>query len=133
MEYNFKNLQLVRASIRSHLTVDLLPKYMVLRNISGGSNGTYGHCHTASGVLYKIFGSRNLHMYRAKDHEGMYHWWCQDREGGIIDITSEQYTNLGIIPPYEHGKKASMLGFDYRKRVQILYERVLSDVNIITN
>lgn len=101
---------------------------MVFRNINGGNNGKYGHCHTASGVLYKIFGSKNVKMYRNLDDEGLYHWWVQDNTGKIIDPTAEQYTLLGKKPPYEGGIKKSMLGFDYRKRVDVLFRRVLNDI-----
>lgn len=128
MEYNEDNLNKVIASIRNNLTIDLLPKKMVERNIKGGSNGSFGHCHTASGVLYKIFGPKNLHMYRALDDEGIYHWWVVDKNGKIIDPTSEQYTLLGRQPPYDKGEKAGMLGFDYKKRVLSLLERVFNDL-----
>lgn len=128
MEYNEDNLNKVIGSIRNNLTIDLLPKKMVERNIKGGSNGSFGHCHTASGVLYKIFGPKNLHMYRALDDEGIYHWWVVDKNGKIIDPTSEQYTLLGRQPPYDKGEKAGMLGFDYKKRVLSLLERVFNDL-----
>lgn len=129
MEYNEENLKIVIDSIRRNLTIDLLPKKMQDRNINGGSNGTYGHCHTAAGVIYKIFGPKNVHMYRALDDEALYHWWIVDKNGKIIDPTSEQYTLLGRIPPYSSGSKASLLGFDYRKRVNILLDRVVSDID----
>jgi hypothetical protein len=103
---------------------------MVERNQNGGSNGTYGHCHTAAGVIYKIFGPKNVHMYRALDDEGLYHWWTVDKSGKIIDPTSEQYTLLGKIPPYDKGQKAALLGFDYKKRVFTLLDRVKSDLNL---
>lgn len=130
MEYNEENLQKVITSIRNNLTIDLLPKKMQERNINGGSNSTYGHCHTASGVIYKIFGSKNVHMYRALDDESLYHWWIVDKNGKLVDPTHEQYTLLGRTPPYAQGKKASMLGFEYRKRVSTLLERVQKDLDI---
>jgi hypothetical protein len=128
MEYTEENLQKVIISIRKNLSVDLLPKKMVERNINGGSNGTYGHCHTASGVIYKIFGPKNVHMYRAMDDEGLYHWWIVDKNGKLIDPTHEQYTLLGRIPPYSSGEKSGILGFDYKKRVLALLERVRKDL-----
>lgn len=128
MDYTEKNLNLVIDSIRCNLTLDLLPLKMRERNVCGGSNGTYGHCHTASGVIYKIFGSKNVHMYKALDDENLYHWWIVDKNGKIIDPTHEQYTLLGRTPPYDQGKKASMLGFEYRNRVNTLLERVKQDL-----
>lgn len=105
------------------MTSDLLPKKWVERN---KSNPTFGHCHTAAGVLYLTFGSKNVKMYRGLDDEGIYHWWVQDKDGTIIDLTSDQYYSTGRKPPYDKGEKAGMLGFDYRKRVNTLFERVNS-------
>jgi hypothetical protein len=68
-------------------------------------------------------------MYRGLDDENLYHWWIVDKNGNIIDPTSEQYTMLGKKPPYEKGEKKSMLGFEYKKRVKILYDRVMSELN----
>jgi len=128
MDYNEENLNLVIESIRRNLTVDLLPKKMRDRNINGGSNGTFGHCHNAAGVIYKIFGPKNVHMWRALDDEGIYHWWIVDKNKKIIDPTSEQYTLLGRVPPYTNGEKSGLLGFDYKKRVLTLLERVRKDL-----
>jgi len=128
MEYNEENLNKVIGLIRNNLTIDLLPKKMKDRNINGGSNGTYGHCHTAAGVIYKIFGPKNVHMHRGLDDENLYHWWIVDKNGNIIDPTSEQYTLLGKVPPYDKGEKAGLLGFDYKKRVLALLEKIKKDL-----
>jgi hypothetical protein len=122
LDFNEENLQKISKLIKDNLTPDLLPKKWVARN---SSNPTFGHCHTAAGVLYKIFGSKQVKMYRGFDGE-IYHWWNQDLNGNIIDLTSEQYTSIGKTPPYDVGEKAGMLGFDYRKRVDKLFERVNS-------
>lgn len=131
MEYNEENLKLVVDSIRRNLSIDLLPKKMQDRNINGGSNGTFGHCHTAAGVIYKIFGPKNVHMHRALDDEGIYHWWVVDKNGKIIDPTSEQYTLLRRVPPYDNGTKAGLLGFAYKQRVLMLLERVRKDLDFL--
>ena len=130
MEYTEENLNRVIESIRCNLSIDLLPKKMQDRNINGGSNGTFGHCHTAAGVIYKIFGPKNVHMHRALDDEGIYHWWVVDKSGKIIDPTSEQYTLLGRVPPYANGQKSGMLGFEYKKRVLTLLGRVQSHLQL---
>jgi hypothetical protein len=129
--YTEENLKTVLNLISVNLTVDLLPKYMIDRNINGGSNGKYGHCHTSSGALYKIFGPQNMKLFRNKDDEGLYHWWVVDNMGKIIDPTAEQYTLLNRTPPYEGGVKKSILGFEYRKRVNILVDRVISGMGDI--
>lgn len=121
MEYNEENLNKVIEAIKKNLTSDLLPKKFIERN---KTNPTFGHCHTSAGVIYKIFGPKNVHMWRGLDNEGIYHWWVVDKNGKLIDPTSEQYTDLGKVPPYDVGEKTGMLGFDYKKRVELLLERV---------
>jgi len=124
LEYNENNLKLVSDIIMSSLTPDLLAKKWRERN---STNPTFGHCHNVSGCLYKIFGSKNVHMYRGFDGE-IYHWWIVDKNGKRIDLTSEQYTSIGKVPPYDVGEKSGLLGFDYKKRVLILLERVTAQL-----
>ena len=53
-----------------------------------------------------------------------------DLNGNRIDLTSEQYTDHGLQPPYEKAEKSSPLGFSsYRKRVDLLEQRVLTKLN----
>ena len=55
LEYTPDNLKLVSELILINLTPDLLPKKWVKRN---ESNPMFGHCHTASGCLQKVFGTK---------------------------------------------------------------------------
>jgi hypothetical protein len=126
MEYNKKNLKLVTDVIMKHLTPDLLPKKWVERN---SNNPMFGHCHTASGCLQKVFGTKNIKLYRALDDEQIWHWWVVDVNGDLIDLTAEQYYSQGRNPPYNDGTKASILGFDYRKRVLRLLEKVTKELS----
>lgn len=127
MEYNQKNLKLVSDCIKRNLTPDLLPKKWLDRN---KNNPMAGHCHTATGCLFKIFGSKNIKLYRVLDDEKVWHWWAVDNDFNIIDLTSEQYTLIGKpLPLYENGEKMkSLLGWDYIKRVMILYELVSNEL-----
>ena len=82
-----------------------------------------------------IFRSKNVHMYRAYDpitstklDENFYHWWIVDKNNHIIDLTSSQYSQSHVKKLYKLGEKGSILGFDYKKRVQTLFERVLKDL-----
>ena len=59
MNYTKENLDKVSEVIKKHLTTDLVPLKWSHKN---RGNPMYGHCHTASGGLYKIFGSENLHV-----------------------------------------------------------------------
>ena len=125
LEYNEQNLQTVCEAIKRNLTPDLLPKKWIIKN---ESNPAFGHCHNASGCLYKIFGSKQLSLYRGFDGE-IYHWWVQDKAGKIIDLTSEQYTSIGKLPPYDKAEKSGLLGFDYKKRVLKLHDRVVNELS----
>lgn len=114
LEYNGDNLEKACQIIKDNLSSDLLPKKWIERN---STNPMFGHCHTASACLQKLFGTKNIKLYRALDDEGIWHWWVQTIDGNRIDITADQYYSVGRTPPYESGEKATMLGFEYRKRV----------------
>lgn len=126
MDYNEQNLKLVSEIIVKNLTPDLLPKKWVERN---STNPMFGHCHTASACLQKVFNSKMIKLYRSLDDEGIWHWWAVDNENKIIDLTADQYYSVGRKPPYESGSKASMMGFDYKKRVQELLGRVTKELS----
>jgi len=121
ISYDKKNLELVSKIIVENLTPDLIPKKWRKRN---SIEPSFGHCHSASVVLQKIFGTENIKLYRAKDEQEIWHWWCVDINGKRIDLTENQYLKWDRVPPYEFGEKASMLGWGYRKRVFDLLERV---------
>jgi len=126
MEYNSENLKLVSGIIVNNLTPDLLPKKWVERN---SSNPMFGHCHTASACLQKVFGTKNIKLYRALEDEGIWHWWAVDLNGKLIDLTVDQYTSVGRTPPHADGTKASTLGFEYRKRVLRLLDMVTNQLS----
>jgi hypothetical protein len=124
-EYNGNNLDKACQIIANHLSSDLLPKKWIERN---STNPMFGHCHTASACLQRLFGTKNIKLYRALDNEGIWHWWAVTKEGKRIDITADQYYSTGRTPPYEAGEKASMLGFEYRKRVYKLLDIVRNEL-----
>lgn len=126
MEYNENNLKMVSDIIVKNLTPDLLPKKWVERN---STNPMFGHCHTSSACLQKIFGSKNIKLYRAIDDEDIWHWWAVDKEGKRIDLTADQYYSVGRTPPYDAGEKSSMLGFGYRTRVLQLLDKVSNELS----
>lgn len=126
MEYNEENLKLVSDTILKNLTPDLLPKKWLETN---RTNPMFGHCHTASACLQKIFGGKNIKLYRALDQWGVWHWWCIDKEGKLIDLTVDQYLSIGREPPHKDGQKASMLGFEYRTRTLELLGRVTNELS----
>ena len=125
LDYTPDNLKLVSGVILDNLTPDLLPKKWIKRN---ESNPMFGHCHTASACLQKIFGTKVIKLYRALDDEGIYHWWAVDKEGHLIDLTVDQYYSTGRKPPHESGTKSGMLGFGYRVKVLTLLDKVLKQL-----
>jgi hypothetical protein len=126
LKYNRTNLKRVSRSITNNLTTDLLPKKYRVEN---AENPMFGHCHTASGCLYKVFGSDALHMFRAVDRREIWHWWVEDRDKNVIDLTANQYPSSVVGKLYKKGEKSAMLGFAYRKRVLELLSRVRRDLN----
>ena len=124
LDYNEKNLGIISGLILKNLTYDLLPRKWWGKN---STNPLFGHCHNATGCLYKIFGYKAMHTYKALDYEGVWHWWALDKENKIIDLTAGQYTSRGKNPPYAEGNKASLLGFEYRKRIVRLTDRVMCE------
>lgn len=126
--YNEHNLNLICELILQNLTADLLPKKFREEN---KTNTTFGHCHTASACLQRNFSSKQLKLYRAIDSRDIWHWWCVDNDNNIIDLTKEQYTSLGKLPPYEDGEKSYRLGFAYRERMNELFDRVNKELKML--
>ena len=124
LEYNVENLNIVIEIIKKNLSTDLLPKKWILKN---KDNPMFGHCYNFAGCLYKIFGCKQVKLYRGFDGE-IYHWWVQDNDGKIIDPSFEQYTTIGKLPPYNKAEKSYPLPLDYRKRINILYEKVINQL-----
>ena len=138
MKFTKSNLALVSKTIKKHLTPDLLPKkYRKQNEISP----TFGHCHHANGLLWRIF-QQDLDLYQVEDTHltnnygrGLFwHWYCKRKDNGIvIDLTSEQYDDYGqnyLDDLYSQGiKKNATLGFDYKKRLLKLQERVQADLD----
>jgi hypothetical protein len=96
--------------VRDELTDDLIPKsYKDLVD-----SRFCGHCHHASLAMYNLLdGKDNGYMLqKATDEKGIIHYWIKKSNGGIIDPTAEQYTDLNRPLPYNNleNNKAS-----YRK------------------
>ena len=124
ISYDKENLDKVSKLIIDNLTSDLVAvKFRKRYSIEP----LFGHCYAASACLQKIFGSKNIKLYHAKDDEDIWHWWTVDKDKEIIDLTADQYYSTGRTPPYDKGKKAGQLGWGYRKKVQKLLAKVLDN------
>ena len=121
------NVALVSQSIKRNETPDLLQRQHI--EINKRRNG-FGFCHTDAGASYIIFGSQNLRLMRAKDNQGIYHWWVADNDNNIIDLTAQQYSASELKRLYANGEKSGLLGFRYRPRVMTMVQRVCQDLGL---
>jgi hypothetical protein len=114
---------LVRA-IQVVLTPDLLkPSF---RELAKGKHSTCGHCYAASEALYHLLGgkAKGFKPVRAKDEDGITHWWVESPTGEILDPTAEQYTSVGKVPPYAQGRPAGFLTRGPSKRAREIMRRL---------
>ena len=126
MIYNEENLKLVSDAIVQNLTPDLVAAKFRNRN---ETNRMFGHCYHASACLQKIFGTKEINLYRAVDFSETYHWWAKANNEQVIDLTADQSYSIGEKPPYESGETKSSLRWGYRKKVDTLFERVERTLN----
>jgi hypothetical protein len=120
-----RTLQNIIESIKSNLTPDLLkPEYRAKNK----SNPMYGHCYVATEALFHSMGEHNFKPHYGKGMDGITHWWLQDSAGNRLDVTKEQYTSQGKVPPYNNGKRASFLTNEPSKRCIILMNRIKKEV-----
>lgn len=135
LPYTVGNVRVVISAIKRNLSADLLPKKWQKIN---QKNKMFGHCHTASGCFYKVFGPKYVHLYRAKDtsrklvDEDMFHWWIVDKHNKVIDITNAQYRGFEktLTRLHHNGQKSSILGFNYKTRVNELLNRISRELNL---
>jgi hypothetical protein len=112
--------------IQSVLSDDLLtPKYAKLKRQSA----TEGHCYAASEALYHMLGGKSAGYVPCvasfeENGEKFTHWWIR-KEKEILDPTAEQFTSIGVKPPYELGKGAGFLTKQPSKRAQKIIQKVL--------
>ena len=100
--------------IRAALTDDLLkPEYR------GGTRPFSGHCYVASEAYYHLTG--RTHAPKRLRVNGVTHWWLEAPDGGIIDLTAEQFD--GPVD-YARGVGAGFLTREPSKRARIVIERV---------
>ena len=91
-----------------------------------GEHPLYGHCYAASEALYHLLGGKNkgYKAVRGKDNQGITHWWIVDKNGRILDPTSEQYTSKRLQPPYANGRPAGFLTREPSKRAAEIIRRI---------
>ena len=118
-------------AIKAVLHVKLLkPEYREANK----TNPLYGYCYIATEALYYMCaGACGFEPKRARDDNGVVHWWLENRQtpGLRIDVTSGQYTRAGRLPPYSRGVFGGFLTKQPSKRAQevmrLAYAKIRKD------
>lgn len=114
-------VEVLIATLQSALTPALLQPRYRMRN---GLNPMHGHCYVASEalrhLLREFFPSLVMKPCRARDEEGIVHWWLVDEVGKILDATADQYRHEGREPPYQAGRRAAFLTSRPSKRARVV-------------
>ena len=93
------------------------------------SNITRGWCYLLSGTLHRFFFKDwNLMRNECPLANGDYHWWLEDKEGNIIDLTEEQYVLNDIHNCREGGYKRGPLGLSYSVKTRNMAFIVVNDL-----
>ena len=96
------------------------------------SNAYEGMCYVASVVLKNLV-QRKVILWKVKDQNRQFHWWCETKDGEVIDLTSKQYSlkNIGVPSTgmaarlKEQGRR---LGFaSYKKKEERMME-IIEDI-----
>jgi len=124
MEENMVELDKYIEIIHESLSKDLLKKQY--QADYDNLHFTTGHCYIASEAIYHAFGGKEKwSAYAGRDHNNGTHWWLKNKDTGeIVDPTKEQYTSLGIEPPYDKGRPCAFLTREPSQRAQKLIARV---------
>lgn len=117
--------------LRPHLNAHLRSKDFIEEwgNHQRFAHPMCGSCVPATQAIFYAFDTDVLVPYRGEDDDGMFHWWCRDKEtGSVIDASAEQYTDNGVLPPYGVGSSAAWYGWKGNPQIRALrlLNRVLS-------
>lgn len=121
------DLSFIVSHIEQTLTDDLLKTaYRTIPN----RHATTGHCYAASEAAFHLLGGGEHWMSCCgRDSTGT-HWWLKHKATGqILDLTSQQFTHFGKIPPYSNGRPVGFLTKNPSKRAVIIIDR-LNALNI---
>ena len=107
----------------------VLDQEWLQRNYDSGIDST-GFCRIACEVIYKLTGGTQkwiLKIISRRSWEYGSHYFLEEKgTGNIVDITSDQYTELGITIPYNLGRGTGLrTNSDHlTRKAQILAGRV---------
>jgi hypothetical protein len=105
--------KLIRKSIRPE---DIKPEYRV------EGKPTAGACYVASEAYYHLMGGSESGLHPVQmEHEGSSHWWLEDDDRNVTDLTHDQF---GTLVPYSEGKRKGFLTKQPSKRAQGIMDRL---------
>tara|TARA_B100000579_G_scaffold130352_1_gene105234 strand:+ start:35 stop:427 length:393 start_codon:yes stop_codon:yes gene_type:complete len=80
----------------SSLVVSALQEFYK-RGDKSTKNPYEGMSYVASVVLKNLLGVKVI-LWKVKDQNRQFHWWCETKDGEVIDLTSKQYSlnNIGV-------------------------------------
>ena len=90
-------------------------------------NKLFGHCYHATQALYYFFVDAKLKIMSAScEGPAEHHWWLQDVDNNILDVTAEQYDAFDFDPPYQKGKESKWYGWKNRphRKTQKLMNKI---------
>ena len=78
--------------------------------------------YLASVVLKNLVEGKVI-LWKVKDQNRQFHWWCETKDGEVIDLTSKQYSlnNIGVpssgmaARQKEQGRRT---GFPIQKKIE---------------
>jgi 5-methylcytosine-specific restriction enzyme A len=112
----------IAALVVSHLSPDLLSaEWLGLRTAQ--SHPLSGYCYVASEAMYHLMGGATAgwKVFRCDLPGDGTHWWLTDPDGGVVDLTAEQFASP---PDYALGRRTGFLSKTPSKRAAGLIERV---------
>ena len=124
-QYEYPNdYEKVKKLIIDNLEEKLVPeKFRELNK----QNKLFGHCYHATQALYYFFVDAKLKIMSAScEGPAEHHWWLQDVDNNILDVTAEQYDAFDYDPPYQKGKESKWYGWKNRphRKTQKLMNKI---------
>ena len=99
------------------------------------SNPYEGMCYVASIVLKNLVKQKVI-LWKVKDHNRQFHWWCETKDGEVIDLTKQQYELNNISVPSssqarklkEQGRRMSFASYKKKEiRMMEIVEELLAN------
>ena len=123
-QYDYpKEFQKVEELIINNLEEKFCPPEYRERN---KQNKYFGHCYHSTQALWYFFKDANLRIMSAPcQGPARHHWWLQDKENNILDITAKQYDLFEYNPPYHKGKDSNWYGWrnrPHRKTQELMHK-----------